>query len=102
MGTLALTAALLAMKERKFGGLLPENQRIRFITFTTRSGADASAGSSRADRHELDSQAQDVSLHVGYGNVLKALGYWSRLRLNTATRPKSRRTTWKSGSAWPR
>ena len=75
MGHLALTAALLAMKDPKFGGLLPENQRIRFITFTTRWGPMHPQEALARYRHELDSQPQDVSLHVGYGNVLKALGY---------------------------
>ena len=75
MGHLALTASLLAQQRPDMPGLLPENQRIRFITFTTRWGPMHPQEALARYRRELDSQPQDVSLHVGYGNVLKALGY---------------------------
>ena len=57
MGHLALTAALLAMQVPEFGGLLPENQRIRFLTFTTRWGPMHPQEALARYRHELDSQA---------------------------------------------
>jgi len=75
MGHLTLTAALLALKDTKFDGLLPENQRIRFITFTTRWGPMHPREAMARYRHELSSQPKNVSLRVGYGNVLKSLGY---------------------------
>jgi tetratricopeptide (TPR) repeat protein len=75
MGHLALTASLLAQQRPDTPGLLRENQRIRFITFTTRWGPMHPQEALARYRRELDSQPQDVSLHVGYGNVLKALGY---------------------------
>jgi hypothetical protein len=75
MGHLALTASLLALRNPDMPGLLPENQRVRFINFTTRWGPMHPREALARYRRELSAHPYDVTLRVGYGNVLKALGY---------------------------
>jgi tetratricopeptide (TPR) repeat protein len=75
MGHLALTASMLALQHPETPGLLPENQRIRFINFTSRWGPMHPQEALARYRRELSARPQDVSLRVGYANILKALGY---------------------------
>jgi len=75
MGHLALTASLLALRDPKLAGLLRADQQIRFITFTTRWGAMHPTEALERYRREFNSRPNDISLRIGYGNTLKALGY---------------------------
>lgn len=75
MGQMALTMSLLALKDPAVGHPLPENRRIQFITFTTRWGPMHPTAALARYRLELAGRPSDISLRIGYGNTLKALGY---------------------------
>ena len=74
MGHMAVTASLLAMRFPDGGSYLREDQRVTFLNFTTRWGPMHPQEAIERYQRELARQPEDVSLHVGFGNLYKILG----------------------------
>ena len=74
MGHVAVTASLLAMRFPDGGSYLREDQRVTFLNFTTRWGPMHPQEAIERYQRELARQPEDVSLHVGFGNLYKILG----------------------------
>ncbi len=74
MGTMAVTASLLALRFPDGGSYLREDQRVTFLNFTTRWGPMHPQEAIERYQRELARQPEDVSLHVGFGNLYKLLG----------------------------
>jgi len=79
MGHLAIISDLLAHKEPTLRQFLREDQRVKFIEFTSRWGPMHPFEAIERYQAEIARHPDDATLHVGYGNVLKLLG-----RLNEA------------------
>ena len=76
MGRLTVTTSLLAERDPAFSKLLKKEQRIQIIEFTTRWGKMHPQEAIRRYESEILRQPDDVELHLGYGNVMKFLGYY--------------------------
>jgi len=74
MGHVAVTASLLALQFPDGGTYLREDQRVTFLNFTTRWGPMHPQEAIERYQRELARQPEDVSLHVGFGNLYKILG----------------------------
>ena len=74
MGQMAVTASLLAMRFPDGETFLREDQRVQFINFTTRWGPMHPQEAIERYQRELARQPEDVSLHVGFGNLYRLLG----------------------------
>ena len=74
MGHVAVTASLLALRFPDGGSYLREDQRVTFLNFTTRWGPMHPQEAIERYQRELARQPEDVSLHVGFGNLYKILG----------------------------
>ena len=74
MGGVAVTASLLALRFPDGGSYLREDQRVTFLNFTTRWGPMHPQEAIERYQRELARQPEDVSLHVGFGNLYKILG----------------------------
>ncbi len=79
-GRIAVMASLMAETAERSGELatelkgLPQDQRIRFLEFTTRWGPMHPSEAIERYQRELARRPQDDTLLIGYGNVLRFLG----------------------------
>ena len=79
-GRIAVMASLMAETAERSGELatelkgLPQDQRIRFLEFTTRWGPTHPLEAIERYQRELARRPKDASLLVGYGTVLRFLG----------------------------
>jgi tetratricopeptide (TPR) repeat protein len=74
MGQIAITADLLALKEPTLRQFLREDQRVKFMEFTSRWGPMHPLEAVERYQTEIARDPDNAVLHVGYGNVLKLLG----------------------------
>ncbi len=74
MGHMVIMANLLATAKPAAGDFLREDQRIQFIAFTTRWGPMHPQEAIERYQKELALRPNDVTLHVGFGNIYKLLG----------------------------
>ena len=76
MAQMAITTSLLALREPEFEGLLRPDQRIQFISFTSRWGPMHPVEAIERYEQELALKPNDTDLHVGYGNLRRFLGHY--------------------------
>ena len=91
MGHMAVTASLLALRFPDGGSYLREDQRVTFLNFTTRSGAMHPQEAIERYQREVARQPEDISLHVGFGNLYRIRpSRPGRIRVCAGFAPRSR------------
>lgn len=78
MSRLAVTVGLMLEGKSGSPGLLPKDQPVQPMEFTTRWGPMHPEEALARYEAEILRQPDDVDLHIGYGNSLKFLGYYDR------------------------
>jgi tetratricopeptide (TPR) repeat protein len=78
MGHMAILASLMAERTPELAANLRPDQRVRPINFTTRWGPMHPQEAIERYQRELAGQPDSADLHVGLGNVYRALGRYSQ------------------------
>lgn len=78
MSELAITVDLLSRGTKKFPLPLRRDQRVEPMEFTTRWGPMHPQEAIARYEAEILRQPDDADLRIGYGNILKFLGYYDR------------------------